>query len=353
MIRKVYPTTVDLSHTLLEGCDPSGLLFFDIETTGFTARSSYLYLIGAVSYQKTGWMITQWFAENYGEEEEILRLFLDFSSHYSQVIHFNGERFDLPYLEEKAKNYGLVNTLSGLVSRDLFRLIRPLRPILQLNALNQKSLEEYLGLYRQDPFNGGELIDVYHQYVSSHKEDLLQTLLLHNYDDLYGMLSILPMLCYLPLLEGGYAVTSAQEDGDAIMIRALLPAPVPVAFSLQEECFYLSCQNRSLAMRISGTRKPQKHFFSDYQNYYYLPLEDTAIHKSVATYVDKEFRQPAKASTCYCKKKGFFLPQYDALFSPIFKEDYRSKIFYFACKDTFLQDKPALHDYMEHLLDQI
>lgn len=353
MINKQYPTTVDLSHTPFAHCDPSGLLFFDIETTGFTAKSSYLYLIGTVSFQKDGWVITQLFAESPNEEEEILRIFLDFASHFSQVIHFNGERFDLPYLKEKAKNYGLVDTLFGLVSRDLFRQIRPLRPLLQLTALNQKSLEEYLGFFRRDPYDGGELIEVYHSYVSSRREDLLKILLLHNYEDLCGMLSILPMLCYVPLLEGGYAVTSAQEDGDALIIRALLPSPVPKAFSVREECFYLSCQNRSLAMRISGTRSPMKHFFTDYQNYYYLPLEDTAIHKSVASFVDKEFRQPAKASTCYCKKKGFFLPQYKALFSPVFQKEYRSKQCYFGCKDTFLQDKQALHDYMEHLLDQI
>ena len=40
------------------------ILFIDIETTGFTARSSSLYLIGTAYYQTGCWHIRQWFAEN-------------------------------------------------------------------------------------------------------------------------------------------------------------------------------------------------------------------------------------------------------------------------------------------------
>ena len=41
------------------------ILFLDIETTGFTARSSYLYLIGCAYYQSGKWHTIQWLAENY------------------------------------------------------------------------------------------------------------------------------------------------------------------------------------------------------------------------------------------------------------------------------------------------
>ena len=38
-------------------------LFVDIETTGFTARSSSLYLIGTAFYRGGSWCIRQWFGE--------------------------------------------------------------------------------------------------------------------------------------------------------------------------------------------------------------------------------------------------------------------------------------------------
>ena len=41
------------------------ILFLDIETTGFTAKSSYLYLIGCAYYQSGRWHTIQWIAQNY------------------------------------------------------------------------------------------------------------------------------------------------------------------------------------------------------------------------------------------------------------------------------------------------
>ena len=58
-------------------------LFIDIETTGFTARSSYLYLIGCAYYQDGCWNVRQWFAENYNEETAILDAFFDFATQYA------------------------------------------------------------------------------------------------------------------------------------------------------------------------------------------------------------------------------------------------------------------------------
>ena len=38
------------------------------------------------------------------------------------------------------------------------------------------------------------------------------------------------------------------------------------------------------------------------KDYYYLPAEDIAVHKSIASAVDKEHRVQANASNCYGKK---------------------------------------------------
>ena len=57
---------------------PKGTVLFDIETTGLSADTSYLYLIGAI-YEKDGELtLSQWFCDNYSEEKEVLSLFLAF-----------------------------------------------------------------------------------------------------------------------------------------------------------------------------------------------------------------------------------------------------------------------------------
>ena len=65
-----------------------------------------------------------------------------------------------------------------------------------------------------------------------------------------------------------------------------------------------------------------KTFFKDYKDYYYLPAEDTAIHKSVGEFVDKKARVQATARTAYIKKTGSFLPVYDDS-DAIFTAEYR------------------------------
>lgn len=352
MIKKSYPVHINLNNTPFQDCEQSGLLFFDIETTGLSARSSSLYLIGAAGMVKGAWTAIQWFAETPQEESAVLSAFLDFAKDFSQVIHFNGDRFDLPYLAEKCRAYRLDNTLNSLVSRDLYRMIKPLKTLLGLISLKQKSLEEFLGVFREDRFSGGELISIYRDYTAFPNQEVLSLLLLHNYEDLQGMFSIIPMLSYLALPDGSFRVAEGSLDNDSLIIRAWLPAPVPKPFSSHNRLFYLSCAQNHLALSVPGRRGSLKHFYSDYKNYYYLPAEDTAIHKSVAVYVDKEYREPARACNCYTRKDGFYLPQKTPLFQPVFQVAYSDKLCYFPCTDTFLQDRAALQRYLEHLLSE-
>ena len=59
--------------------------------------------------------------------------------------------------------------------------------------MNQKSLEEFLGLYRKDLYDGGTLIRFYYDYIESKDKSILADLLLHNEEDLLGMLKVVEM----------------------------------------------------------------------------------------------------------------------------------------------------------------
>ena len=48
-------------QTLEQFYTPEDLLVFDIETTGFTAEHTALYLIGCAYYKNRQWNICQWF----------------------------------------------------------------------------------------------------------------------------------------------------------------------------------------------------------------------------------------------------------------------------------------------------
>ena len=91
-------------------CIPKQTLFIDIETTGLYAKSSSLYLIGCIYYYQeqdghSCWNSIQWFATNYEDEENVLRAFAEFAKNYHYLIHFNGNQFDIPYLDHKYETY--------------------------------------------------------------------------------------------------------------------------------------------------------------------------------------------------------------------------------------------------------
>ena len=136
------------------------ILFLDIETTGFTAKSSSIYLIGT-AYQEDGkWYVKQWFANNYEEEAEVLSAFFSFARNYTHLIHFNGNNFDLPYLLQKCQQYDLPYRFDPFEGIDIYRRIAPYKSFLRLPNCKQKTLEQFLGIEREDSYSGGELITV-------------------------------------------------------------------------------------------------------------------------------------------------------------------------------------------------
>ena len=73
---------------------PPESVIFDIETTGFSPKSAFIYLVGALTLKNGSWQLTQWLAESPKDEPEILSAFSSFLSGFRYLIHFNGEAFD-------------------------------------------------------------------------------------------------------------------------------------------------------------------------------------------------------------------------------------------------------------------
>ncbi len=338
---------------------PEELLFVDIETTGFSANTSYLYMIGCLYYTQNEFHTIQWFADNYEEESEIIHSFFRFSESFHYLVHYNGNGFDLPYLNKKIEKYHLPYLLDRFESIDIYKRIMPYKQILALENLKQKSIEAFLLVNRNDLYNGGQLISIYHDYVKSPTSYHYELLLLHNLDDLKGMLQILPILSYYDLfhstLQFEKVLLHEYEDIHGINRRELLLTcsanqPLPVNISYQKDNCRIMCNACQVKFRVPLLHTELKYYLPDYKDYYYLPMEDSAIHKSVAAYVDHAHRVPATQATCYVKKEANFLPQWHSRFSPEFKTALRSAESYFCFEDSFLKDEHSLNVYINDLL---
>lgn len=337
------------------------VLFFDIETTGFSPEHESVYLIGCIYYTENGWELTQFFLDNTENEATFIHSFFTFAARYRYLIHFNGDNFDLPFLEKRAKKLGLSLSFT-FSSIDLYKEIRPFKMLLNLDELKQKTLEIFLGFEREDTCDGSRLIEVYYDYQNNKDPKLLSLLLLHNADDLKGMLTVLKLRS-LPLLkEGHYSIqkTICQNfivpSGEKqIFASRLLPdAPLPVPIYYDNKLYSVTTQSdKSLLIKVPVLKGTLNYYYPNYKDYYYLPEEDYAIHKSIASYVDSAHRTKAKASNCYTKKEGCFLIQPIQLYTPEFKQNYFDKFSYFEITEDFLHSEKKIKNYLTSLLSQL
>lgn len=338
------------------------VLFLDIETTGLTAKNSTLYLIGCVYYENEEWHSIQWFAEKYEEELQVLTAFFQFLKNYRFLIHYNGNNFDIPYLLHKCEQYSLDYNFDSCGGIDIYRRIIPYRDILGLPDLKQKTVEEFLQLERSDIYSGRELISKFHNYVCEHGESDLNDILLHNEDDLKGMLKVISMLSYCDLFnkpirvmkaQANYFHNSEQKRCQEIILKLRFESPLPVPVSFRALGCYFSGNGIDATLKVPLFEEELKYFYSNHKNYYYLPAEDMAIHKSVAAFVDKAHRVQATAANCYTRKKSLYLPQWEILFTPFFKRDYRSKECFFELSDEFKKSRSGFGLYAEHVLSSM
>lgn len=352
-------TTLQVTDSLSLQVFSESALFYDIETTGFSAKHNKIYFIGCAFRQEKQITVKQFFSESTEDEADVLHAFLELCSHFDTTITFNGLGFDLPFILERCRHFSLTEQLSCMNHIDIFKQLSLLKKIFKLSNMKQKSIEHFLGLNREDIYSGGELINVYHDYSKDPDPDKLYLLQLHNKEDVLGMIDILPILSYPEFFRGtfeidGFEINSYQEyEGHhslEVIFTLKLLYPLPKRFSCGRDEIYLSGCGDKVKCKIKIYQGELKYFYSNYKDYYYLPKEDMAIHKSVAFYVDKDFRTKAKAATCYSKKTGRFLPQYNDTFSPYFKLEYHDKISYIEMTEDFTGSKEFQKNYMLHLL---
>ncbi|HAG69420.1 MAG TPA: exonuclease [Lachnospiraceae bacterium] len=340
--------------------EPEKLLLLDIETTGLSRERSAIYLIGFGHLSGNNIKTVQFFAEHPAEEPVILREGLSFAKSFDILLHYNGKHFDLPFLEYKALKYGTDYPLKKLREFDIYAAIRPLKKLLGLTSLRQREVEGFLNAAGDDPYTGRELIRVYHDYVKAPSDELLSPLLYHNREDILGMLNILPMLRYREILSMtpgylGHRINSYPGfDGsqkEELIIELSHSLRLPADFRSLNGSVFISFEENRVLIRVPSVQLTLKHFYDNFRDYYYLPFEDTCIHKSAAAGVDKEYREPARRETCYTKASGLFVPGCKTPGFTLFRPEYDSMDEYISLSE--LNKKEALLSYGTALLKEL
>jgi uncharacterized protein YprB with RNaseH-like and TPR domain len=159
--------------------------FLDIETTGLSP-TTYLFLIGLMFWEKSDFVAELVFARNYAEETAVLRYVRDTLARFDSVVTYNGDRFDLPFIETRLATTR-VEPLEPFASVDLLytarRVFRGVLPNCRLGTV-----ERHLrGIDRTGDIPGRYIPEAYHDYVRTNDARAMRNVLYHNRMDLFTM----------------------------------------------------------------------------------------------------------------------------------------------------------------------
>lgn len=285
---------------------PDDILYFDIETTGLSASRSDLYLIGLGFYDGDHFKTLFLFNDDGCSEPEILAEFADHISRYKYLVSYNGDTFDIPYVRTKMQQFDIDCSFDNIRSIDIYKTSRKYKKLFNMSSAKQVDVEELVGFQRKIFISGGTLINTYKEYLKTGSNDLLDDLMTHNHDDVRGLISITEFL-NLPRICNELETLDVCRTDDSIEYTCGTPK-LPCRITYASSVMRINANDRQLRILIPVTNKTMKFFFKDYKNYYYLPMEDMAIHKSMAAYVDSSHKEKATKETAYTQVTDMFIP---------------------------------------------
>lgn len=175
-------------HQILEKSDiPKSACVLDIETTGFSRNQDHVVAIGI----QTSNRLLQWMAYAPGEERLLLEQALPVLNNKT-ILSYNGEAFDLPFLEARAAVHGI--QMPDWLSRDYYAFLRKHRHFFRFPNLKLQTLQASAGIKRTDTLSGATIAALAKKLPDP---ATAESILEHNADDVRGTTALLPFFTAL------------------------------------------------------------------------------------------------------------------------------------------------------------
>lgn len=247
-----------IEHSLeLENYIKGNSCFLDIETTGLSRDRNMIYLIGILFFNEKDnkWILRQYFANSTDQELDLLNTFIDDISLFDNLINYNGDSFDLPFINHRLKLLGSNKRINRDKSFDLYRLIRQNKSFLNLENLKLKTIEEYLGFYRDDLYTGFQCISFYKDYIKSKDPNLKSKVLKHNHDDLVYMLDVITILDVLNSKKSiniriynktyKFIIDNLLLEKNILKLNGYIESNIPFDIKIYEMYYNITTNNRN------------------------------------------------------------------------------------------------------------
>lgn len=325
---------------------PADMLLLNIETTGLSPRNAFIFMIGM------GWLdngrchFRCLLAESRMDERKVMTTFYDQIKEFNRILTYGGQSFTWRFMENRWTNYSTTDEslFNDIQLKDIQKDITPYKSFLPLPDLKKYTVEPFVGFNRRDTLSGKELIAVFSEWERSHDDQGTGLLLEHHREDMLSLLQLRKLKSYTSFWKGDFErVLSWQLENDACRFHLRLKTSVPHPLQYQTKYADITINDAKAVVMLNAYHGRLKYFLpGPVKDYFYLPYEDQAMHRSIARYVDKEHRQKATAATCYTWREGYFLPTDDKSVQPHFQTDYQSKPYYISYEPENWKKNPDL-----------
>ncbi|NYB76081.1 ribonuclease H-like domain-containing protein [Sedimentibacter hydroxybenzoicus DSM 7310] len=161
--------------------------FIDIESTGLSRVYSSIISITILLHEEGNYKIYQIFCEYKIDEQEALKYLKDLIKTKKYIITYNGNSFDLPFLEYKLQSYNINFNFNNFSKIDLYSLIRQFKNKIGTSDLKLKTIESYFNINRNDTLSGKDIITLYEAFRIEPRKEFSYLILQHNYEDVYNL----------------------------------------------------------------------------------------------------------------------------------------------------------------------
>ena len=182
-LSRSHPSVLHLS-----GCaDQKDFVFLDIETLGLSSRPLILIGIAKISNDKI--KVHQYFVRSIPEEKPVIEAFLDELNANTILFSYNGDSFDIPYIQERIYYYSMHRQITN-PDYDILLFSRKKWKGNLSNCKLQTIEKEVLGLHREDDVPGALVPEFYEEYLRAGNIGPILPIIQHNRQDIITLAKI-------------------------------------------------------------------------------------------------------------------------------------------------------------------
>lgn len=243
---------------------PPNSCIYDIETTGFDSKYNKVILIGVLYEYKSKINIKQFFASSLDDEKELLFYFKECIKDFDTLITYNGISFDNPFLIKRSNTENIDLSFVNKHHIDLLKIMKTHKNSLNLENCKLKTVEKLASIDRLDTITGKESVELYNEYLKTKSQDIKQTILLHNYEDIYYLAQLFSKqstiskcidesLIKLTIFNTNYTLymTSFKISKNILTIQYLLSKDIPYPIDITHSLFNIIGEENKITLNIN------------------------------------------------------------------------------------------------------